>query len=304
MSEVGIPLDRTILLNDWLNTIATYSIFGEYETTEDFAEIIDGILEAFEEELSFKRIEKMRLSGNYSDETVDAILDLYELLIADAELPELRLPSPKNQNRYWLFYKNEYQVIQITSYEFYGLEVIHYQQVTGTLDALELDYIPDEIRNYDLIEAIQTDLLDEEVMTPEEWEAMRDEDMQTQYLLEASERPDYNHLENQCFDMLKKYPDSKAGLKCQKIKGHYRNVMAHMIAWPIALFVLILLMICIKSYKKARVARNAEEPMKSKPEDTDLPPTYNFIIQFPPEYADAIKTEKVETTNGDPIKTH
>jgi len=44
--------------------------------------------------------------------------------------------------------------------------------------------------------------------------------------------------------------------------------------------------------------------MESKPQDKDLPPTYNFVIQFPPEYADAIKTERVANTNGDPIKTH
>ena len=45
--------------------------------------------------------------------------------------------------------------------------------------------------------------------------------------------------------------------------------------------------------------------METKPTTTtDLPPTYNFIMQFPPEYAEVMKTEKVETTKDEPIKTH
>ena len=71
----------------------------------------------------------------------------------------------------------------------------------------------------EIVAAEQFDLLGEEVMTPEEWEKMRDEDARIQYLMEANDRPNYNHLDQQCMDMLKKYPDSKAGLKCKKLKG-------------------------------------------------------------------------------------
>lgn len=77
--------------------------------------------------------------------------------------------------------------------------------------------------------------------------------------------------------------------------------MAHMIAWPIAVFVVIFIIILIRSFRRQRTnqAGGNETPIESKKEATvDMPPNYNFVIQFPPEYTDVVKNTDVEKSDS------
>lgn len=100
MTQIGTTaLKRTLNLNDWLNTFAQYSLFGEFEGTDEFQDVIDDILEMLEETLTLEFIAELRNDEKFSEQAVDAIEDLYILMLEDDYEFELRMPSPKNQDR-------------------------------------------------------------------------------------------------------------------------------------------------------------------------------------------------------------
>ena len=69
---------------------------------------------------------------------------------------------------------------------------------------------------------MQTNLLNEAVLSPAELEELRLQDETIEYITEEVMRPDYNHMQKQCETIIEKYPDSPAGRKCQKVNGMWK----------------------------------------------------------------------------------
>ena len=92
-------LGETINLNDWLNAFAENSLFGEFEKTDEFAEIIDDVLEKLEETLTEEFIDDLRESGDVSESAIEALRDLYQRLMEDEFELDYRLMSPKSEDR-------------------------------------------------------------------------------------------------------------------------------------------------------------------------------------------------------------
>lgn len=308
MSQEAVnALRQTVNLNDWLNTFARYSLFGEFESTDEFDEIIDDILEEIQE-LTPDEFERMRLQPWASDEAIDALEDLYENLLIDEFDLELRLVSPKYVNRYWVFTKSEFEVIQVRVYEIAdGIDIAIVEGAYGSIEHVE-DYLPANFENYDLAVYYQYGIEDDYILTEEQmkmlWAAMRDEDQKHKYLPDKKDRPNNKQVHEQCQKIIERFPGTEYAKECEKINGKYRSIMAHMITWPIAVFIIIFIIILMRSYRRrrqsTRTVSNEAPDTKVPPAATDLPPNYNFIMQFPPEYAEVIKNAHIEKSEDGP----
>jgi len=275
-------LGETINLNDWLNAFAENSLFGEFEKTDEFAEIIDDVLEKLEETLTEEFIEDLRQSGSVSESAIEALRDLYERLLQDEFELDYRLMSPKSEDRFWVFNvkKDEFEVTQISVYQI--VEGVDFQVLGfagGDLDELGQN-LPDKFENYEEVRVVQYDVQDDQVMSMEEWEELMQFDQQTEFIGDAEYGR--HQMRRQCEHIMKFRADSHAARKCHAIYGEYRSMIGHMIAWPIVFFVVVATILLTKALCRRRSPTQPDQ--KTAAATDEKPPEYNFVIQFPPDY--------------------
>lgn len=292
--EENINIQKTFNLNDWLNTIADSSPFGEFEDSEEFRDVIDALFEDIEERFTVERLRELRESGKYTEKVLQAIEDLYNKIVTIEDFHlEYRLPSPKYQNRYWIFKNDEFRVAQVTMYEVPEL----FKLYAITEHEGDLDNYPDVFPEQDYYldgnpRVIQKNTHDQEVITWEEWEALREYDENAQYIKSPDERPNRQGFEQACRQY--KHQHHHMPAICYKVEGADRRLRAHMIAWPIVLIVtMAIIMIARLVNRRQCVSRtNSETNKPATLPGKDLPPNYEFVIQFPPEYSEATKDEE------------
>jgi len=278
-------LRTTLDLNDWLNTVAEHSIFRDFEKTDQFADIIDGLLGEIAV-MTLDELAALRASGKYTEEAMDAIEELYELLINDEFALEYHLMSPSTENRFWVFSRDEFAVTQVSVYEVYdGVELVVVQNEEGEIELVD-DFLPEKFDNYETVMVDQREVQDDDIVPMDTWEAIQ---QNGEYQMEGN-FGDRSRIMAECRRIQRYYPEAPNAQKCRRLDHHYRNVMGHMIAWPIVLFSILFIAMMVRGFRARRNRRAPTESAKKEPlPATDLPPEYNFVIQFPPEYAEVTK---------------
>lgn len=70
---------------------------------------------------------------------------------------------------------------------------------------------------------VQENVQEDEVLTLEQWEELREEDLNNHYQVDETKRPNKEHIHQQCRAIMDAYPESREAMKCHKLTGTYAH---------------------------------------------------------------------------------